>query len=57
MFELLEKPELRARLAKRSRKLALKYDYGRMLKSYEHVLEQAYLKRDIRNQRTVPALQ
>lgn len=57
MFELLEKPELRARLAKRSRKLALKYDYGRMLKSYEHVLEQAYLKRDIRSPRGVPALQ
>ena len=44
MFDLLEKPELRPRLAKRSRKLALKYDYGRMLKSYEHVLEQGLLE-------------
>ena len=57
MFELLAKPELRAKLAKRSRQLALKYDYGRMLQGYEHVLEQAYLKRDIRSPGGVAALQ
>lgn len=57
MFELFEKPELRARLAKRSRQLALRYDYDRMLNGYERVLERAYLKNARRSCRGVPILQ
>jgi glycosyltransferase involved in cell wall biosynthesis len=49
MLELLKRPELRARMAKRSRKLALKYDYDRMLESYEGVLQEAFSNRNIRN--------
>jgi glycosyltransferase involved in cell wall biosynthesis len=57
MIELLEKPELRARLAKRSRQLALRYSYDRMLEGYERVLKQAHLKSSSLSRPGVPIIQ